>query len=131
MSNAFQFISLSFFHFSQFPINQSKLDQSIRKKRDKWNEKEINQSYNQQSQIRVSWQSIKWMNEPTNWCCFDSISINLSQLIVDFISHQTINLWLSVSEWKRKKEKVRFENHHQINQNQSINQSQINQKSIK
>lgn len=71
------------------------------------------------------------MNEPTNWCCFDSISINLSQLIVDFISHQTINLWLSVSEWKRKKEKVRFENHHQINQNQSINHKSTRNQSSK
>ena len=71
------------------------------------------------------------MNEPTNWCCFDSISINLSQLIVDFISLHTINLWLSVSEWKRKKEKVRFENHHQINQNQSINHKSTRNQSSK
>ena len=64
------FLFLSFFSLN--PINQSIKIRSINQLASaerwemKWDEKEINESYNQQSQIRVSWQSINQINQSIN-----------------------------------------------------------------
>ena len=128
MSNAFQSISLLSF-FSLNPINQSIKIRSINQlaSAERWemklDEKEINESYNQQSQIRVSWQSINQINQSTNqlmlfWFYFhQSFTIDswfhLTSNNQSLIKYQSVK-WVN----ERKKEKVRFENHHQINQSQ-------------
>jgi len=124
------FLFLSFISLN-FQINQSKLDQSIREKRDKWNEKEINQSYNQQSQIRVSWQSINQMNEWTNQLMLFWFYFHQSFTIDSWFHLTSNNQSLIKCEWVKEKERKSEIWKSSPNQSESINQSQINQKSIK
>ena len=131
------FLFLSFFSLN--PINQSIKIRSINQLASaerwemKWDEKEINESYNQQSQIRVSWQSINQINQSTNqlmlfWFYFhQSFTIDswfhLTSNNQSLIKCQSVN---QVSEWEKERKSEIWKSSPNQSIPNSIN-SQINQ----